>query len=101
MRRRLLATNALIALAAVLVLGIPLAVVEATRERADAEAQLEREADGVAALVDDRLGTGHPIDRGAVVQALKPGHAAMVRPVHGRPMRIGPPVGDDAISARS
>ena len=44
MRQQLIATTALIALAAVLVLGIPLGIVESARARADALGRLEREA---------------------------------------------------------
>ena len=54
MRRQLIATTSLIALAAVLVLGIPLGLVESARARSDALGRLEREADGIAAAVDDR-----------------------------------------------
>lgn len=50
-----------IALAAILVLGIPLGVVQAGRERSDATSRLEREADVVAAAVDDRLEAGRPL----------------------------------------
>jgi len=46
MRRQLIATTALIALAAILVLGIPLGLVESARARGDALGRLEREADG-------------------------------------------------------
>ena len=44
-RRRLTRSTALIALAAVLVLGIPLGVVEAARVRSEQTGRLEREAD--------------------------------------------------------
>lgn len=57
-RRRLTTSTALIALTAVLVLGIPLGLVEAGRIRADETGRLEREADGVAGVVDDRLERG-------------------------------------------
>ena len=48
MRRQLIATTSLIALAAILVLGIPLGLVESARARGDALGRLEREADGIA-----------------------------------------------------
>ena len=55
MRRRLILSTALIALAAVVVLGIPLGAVEAARVREDATGRLEREADAAAGAVDDLL----------------------------------------------
>ena len=65
MRRQLIATTSLIALAAILVLGIPLGVVESARARSDALTRLEREADGIAAAIDDRAETAsrvrHPL----------------------------------------
>jgi signal transduction histidine kinase len=100
-RRRLLASTVLVALAAVLVLGIPLAFVEAHRERADAEAQLEREADGVAAAVEDRIEAHRPLDTAALRRRLPPAHAALIAPA-GRPVvRVGPPVRGERISATS
>ncbi len=62
MRRRLLASTALIALAAVVVLGVPLGVVEAHRVRGEARTQLLREADVVAPAVEDRLERNEPVD---------------------------------------
>ena len=89
MRRRLLASTALIALATVLVLGIPLAFVEANRERDDAVSRLEREADTVAAAIDDRLEARQPIDT-AAVRAARPvrprGHD---RPAAAPAIRVG------------
>ena len=57
MRRQLIATTALIALAAILVLGIPLGLVESARARSDALGRLEREADGIAAAAVARPAT--------------------------------------------
>jgi signal transduction histidine kinase len=79
MRRQLIATTSLIALAAILVLGVPLGAVESARARADALARLEREADGIAAAVDDRAkAQRRPLDRRALARFLRPGHAALV-----------------------
>src|SRR5437870_5693325 len=60
MRRQLIATTALIALAAILVLGIPLGLVESARARSDALARLEREADGIAAAASRGLDARRP-----------------------------------------
>ena len=73
MRRQLIATTALIALAAILVLGVPLGWVESARARSDAIGRLEREADGIAAAVDE--GTRAPRAE-ALTPWLRPGHAA-------------------------
>ena len=78
MRRLLIATTALIALAAILVLGIPLGLVESARARGDALGRLEREADGIAAAVDDRSGGTQRLDARALTPWLRPGHAAVV-----------------------
>jgi len=53
--RQLTTSTALIALAAVLILGIPLGAVEAARVRSDRTSRLEREADAVAGVIEDRL----------------------------------------------
>jgi signal transduction histidine kinase len=92
MRRRLVLSTALIALATVLVLGVPLAFVEANRERADAGARLEREADAVAAAVDDRLERGQPIDPAALQGLVHPGHEVVIRPPGAPAEVLGTPV---------
>jgi signal transduction histidine kinase len=84
-RRQLIATTALIALAAILVLGVPLGVVESARTRSDALARLEREADGIAA-------GGRSL--------LRPGHAAVI--VDGaRRTQLGRMPAGAVLSARS
>lgn len=79
MRRRLILSTGLIALAAVLILGVPLGIVEAHRVRADAAGRLEREADAVAAAVDDRVEAGRRITVAAIARYVRPGHAVEVR----------------------
>lgn len=101
MRRRLVVSTALIALATVLVLGMPLAFVEANRERADADARLEREADAVAAAVDDRVERGQPIDAAALQALVHGGHEVVVRPPGAPAVVLGTPVTGDRISAGS
>jgi signal transduction histidine kinase len=59
MRRRLVVTTLLISVAAVLVLGIPLGIVESHRARSDEVARLERQADEIAAALDDRIEREH------------------------------------------
>jgi len=83
-RRRLLASTALIALAAVVVLGVPLGVVEAHRVRGEARTQLLREADVVAPAVEDRLERNEPVDARRLAPLVRPGHQVTIR-VAGRP----------------
>jgi signal transduction histidine kinase len=82
MRRQLIATTALIALAAILVLGIPLGLVESARARSDAIGRLEREADGIATAA------ARGLDAQALLPYLRPGHAADVVE-RGSRLRIG------------
>src|SRR4051795_6981888 len=60
-RRRLASSSVLIALAAVLVLGVPLGIVESARVRSDENGRLEREADAVAGVIDDRIERRQPV----------------------------------------
>src|SRR3954447_11749997 len=95
MRRQLIATTSLIALAAILVLGIPLGVVESARARGDALGRLEREADGIAAAVDDRA-----LRAPTIAAWLRPGHAALVTSGTAQ-ARVGRMPAGKLLSARS
>lgn len=78
-RRRLMTSTALIALAAVLVLGIPLGAVEAARVRSEQTGRLEREADAVASVIDDRLEHGLPLTSAQLAPLVPRGHGITVR----------------------
>ena len=78
-RRRLTTSTALIALAAVLVLGIPLGAVEAARVRSEQTGRLEREADAVASVIDDRLEHGLPLTSAQLAPLVPRGHRITVR----------------------
>jgi signal transduction histidine kinase len=95
MRRQLIATTALIALAAILVLGIPLGIVESARARGDALGRLEREADGIAAAA-----SGGALSAPALGPWLRSGHAAVVDSPVTR-VRIGRMPAGSVLSARS
>ena len=82
MRRRLILSTAAIALAAVIVLGVPLGAVEAARLRGESTSRLEREADQVSAAMDDRLERGQTI-----TPALAAGVAALADVEHTRRAR--------------
>jgi signal transduction histidine kinase len=77
-RRRLTTSTALIALAAVLVLGIPLGAVEAARVRSEQTGRLEREADAIASVIDDRLERGVPLTSAQLAPLVHSGHRITV-----------------------
>jgi signal transduction histidine kinase len=89
MRRRMIVSTALIALAAVMVLGIPLGVVESRRARSEATGRLEREADAVAAAVDERVESGRRINAVALAGIVHAGHWVVVTPHGGTPTTVG------------
>lgn len=101
MRRRLIISTALIALAAVTVLGVPLGAVEASRLRQDVDSRLEREADGVVAAVDDRLEAHKPITPALLRRFVRPSHRAVVVPRTGSDIATGPPLSGSVLSARA
>jgi|tagenome__1003787_1003787.scaffolds.fasta_scaffold20974772_2 signal transduction histidine kinase len=98
-RRRLMTSTALIALAAVLVLGIPLGAVEAARVRSEQTGRLEREADAVASVIDDRLERGLILSPAQLAQLVRNGHRITVRS-GGRTVTAGT-VRGDAITVRA
>jgi signal transduction histidine kinase len=101
MRARLLASTVGIALAAILVLGVPLGIVQAKRERSTATSRLEREADAVAAAVDDRLEAHRPIDTGLLEHYVRSGHGVTIS-VPGLPVTVvGTRVTGDALRVPS
>jgi signal transduction histidine kinase len=100
-RTRLLVSTVGIALAAVLVLGIPLGVVQAERERSTATSRLEREADAVAAAVDDRLEAHQALDTARLEKLVRRGHRVTIA-VPGRPTTIvGAPIDGGALRVPS
>ena len=74
MRRRLLVSTALIALAAVLVLGLPLGLVGSRLLRADDEQRLEREADAAAGRIAQQLAAGERVDAATLAATAGAGH---------------------------
>jgi signal transduction histidine kinase len=101
MRRRLLASTTLIALAAILVLGIPLGIVGARLVRTDATSRLEREADAVAADVQRQLAQHRPLDRDDLLALVKNGDRIVVD-VPGTPrFSVGPDVQGRTLRVRS
>jgi signal transduction histidine kinase len=99
-RRRLTRSSVLIALAAVLVLGVPLGAVEAARVHGDTTARLEREADAVAGVIDDRVEQGRPVTAAQVAPLVHAGHRITVVTDRGR-IEAGARLGGSAVTARS
>src|SRR6266487_1872343 len=101
MRRRLLASTTLLALAAILVLGIALGIVGARLVRTDATARLEREADAVAADVQRQLAQHRPIDRDDLLALVNHGDRLVVEVPGGSRFSVGPDVAGRTLRVRS
>ena len=99
MRRRLILSTAAIALAAVIVLGVPLGAVEAARLRGESTSRLEREADQVSAAMDDRLERGQTITPALLRRFVPADHWVALTNRDGRRVSTGPPLGNDALVA--
>jgi signal transduction histidine kinase len=91
-RRRLVSSTAVIALASVIVLGVPLGLVEAARVRSDATARLEREADAVAGAIDDRLESHQALSPAALGRFVRPGHRVVITTRDGHRIEVGSPL---------
>jgi signal transduction histidine kinase len=101
LRRRLILSTALISLAAVVVLGVPLALVEAARVRQDTTSRLEREADAAAGAVDDRLETNQKISPALLARFARANHRITVTTTDGRTIATGPPLDGPVLRAHA
>src|SRR5438128_918624 len=101
MRRRLILSTALIALAAVIVLGVPLGIVDAARLRQDSTNRLEHEADAVAGALDDRLERGRPVSPALLSRFVPATHRVTVRTRSGRRVTTGPPIAGEVLRAHA
>jgi signal transduction histidine kinase len=100
-RRRLLVSTGLIALVAVLVLGVPLGLVGTRLIRQRAEARLEREADAAAVALGRRLRAGKAVDAAAVAAVARAGDRLDVVLPDGRRVEAGADVGAAPLRARA
>jgi signal transduction histidine kinase len=100
MRRRIIASTGLISLAAVVILGVPLGAVEASRLRQDAVSRLEREADGAAGAIDDRVERHQRIPP-ALLRGFAAGHRITVTTPDGQRVSTGPPLIGEELRAHS
>ena len=94
MRRRLLASSLGIALAAVLVLGIPLGVVASHLVHQDARTRLQNEAQRVARAIDADLEAGRLPARRRLAELVPGGHAVLVVDRRGQRVRAGAAAAD-------
>jgi signal transduction histidine kinase len=101
MRRRLILSTALISLAAVIVLGVPLGAVEAARLRQDAMSRLEREADRAAGAVDDRAERHQPIRPFLLRRFAASGHRIVVTTRDGHTVSTGPRLTGEELRAHA
>jgi signal transduction histidine kinase len=101
MRKRLILSTALIALAAVIVLGVPLGAVEAARLREDAVSRLEREADAVAGAVDDRVERHQPVPPSLLRRYAPSRHRIVVLPRHAPAIVTRPPIAGEVLRAHA
>ncbi|HVW17873.1 MAG TPA: ATP-binding protein [Solirubrobacteraceae bacterium] len=101
MRRRLVLSTALIALAALVVLGIPLALVEGARVRQENSERLEREADEIAGRIDDQQEATGTVSRALLVRATPPHHRAVVVTKAGQTVESGPSIAGDVSQAHA
>ncbi len=93
MHRRMLLSTVLIAVAAVLLLGVPLGVVGTRLLTASATSRLEREADRAATRLSARRTAGQPVDADTVASVAAPGHWLEVRRADGTLVAGGDRVG--------
>lgn len=101
MRRRLILSTALIALASVIVLGVPLGAVEAARLRQDTTGRLEREADAAAGAVDDRLERRERITPDLLRRFVRASHRITVTTRSGQNISTGLPLDGRVLVARA
>lgn len=94
MRRRLLLSTVLIAVAAVVLLGVPLGIVGTRLLTESATSRLEREADRAATRLAAERNAGQAIDAAAVADVAAPGHRLEVRRADGAVISGGDPVSD-------
>jgi signal transduction histidine kinase len=92
-RRRLLVSTGLIAVVAVLVLGVPLGLVGTRLLTQRAEARLEREADAAEVALARRLRAGKAVDAAAVAAEARDGNRLVVVLPDGRRIEAGADVG--------
>jgi signal transduction histidine kinase len=101
MQRRLLISTLAVAVAAVLLLGVPLAIAETRLETNQAIQQLRRDATTLAYGLQERVNAGQPADAGQVGRTLPDRHVVITQHGH-QPVIVGERLpGGDIISGRA
>lgn len=101
MRRRLLTSTALIALASVLVLGIPLGLVGSSLLQQRTEQRLEREADAVAGKLALLIARGRPVTASTLDALASPGDRLEATLADGTRVAGGSPISGKVTRVRS
>lgn len=101
MRRRLLVSTTSIALAAVLLLGIPLGVIGSQLLTQSAEQRLEREADTAAARIVAARRSGRPLDAALLSELADPGHRLEAQLRDGRVVAGGSRLDGDVVKVHA
>lgn len=100
MRRRLLLSTLLVAVVAVLLLGVPLAVVGTRLIEEQANEQVRLDAERLAASVDDLLREGRPVSVQRLNQIVRPErHAVVLPPNRASPVEAGDRLSGETIQA--
>jgi signal transduction histidine kinase len=100
-RRRLVATFVLVALAVAAVLGVPRALQVQGLVRVEAAERLQREAQLIGTLLGPQLQTGTPVPAAQLAQFLLPDHRAVLIDRLGRRVDAGTPLSGSAFGIRS
>src|SRR4051794_14247269 len=102
MRRRLLVSTTSIALAAVLLLGVPLGIIGSRLLAQSAEQRLEREADTAAARIVAARRAGRTVDAALLESLAETGHRLEIRLPDGRVISGGARLdGEDVARVRA
>src|SRR6266700_651794 len=104
MRRRLLFSTLAVAIAAVLLFGIPLAFVMSRLQESSAHAQVQRDATTVARTLQNRVRSGLPADIADAADAARslPDRYVSISRDGEKPIRFGDtPAGGAAITAHA
>ncbi|MFA5884262.1 MAG: ATP-binding protein [Acidimicrobiia bacterium] len=100
MRRRIVALTTAVAALAVLVLGVPLAVLGRHEARADASARVDREVDAIAFALAATLDRRDPVTVEALAPFARDDRSVVVRDANGNTVRAGRRLDGAVITAR-
>ncbi|MCU1485157.1 MAG: histidine kinase [Actinomycetia bacterium] len=99
MRRRIILATVAVAVAGIVVFGVPLAIVARSVVRADELRRLDREADAVAFAIDDDIEAGRPVDPTTARRVIRPDRYVVVTDPQHRRTIVGAPIEGRTITA--